>query len=64
MQTVVETPEYLSAAKKAKMTDEERADTVEFSPSVQMLGMSFPGRVGAAKFELPVRAEESQAGIV
>lgn len=35
-----------------------------FSPSVQMLAMSFPGRVGAAKFVLPARAEESQAGTV
>jgi mRNA-degrading endonuclease RelE of RelBE toxin-antitoxin system len=62
MQTVVETPEYLSAAKKAKMTDEERADTVDFLAERPDAGDVIPGTGGCRKVRIAGKGRGKSGG--
>ncbi|MPT48033.1 MAG: addiction module toxin RelE [Sphingobium sp.] len=52
MQTVVETPEYLTASKKAGMTDDERKNTVDFIAANPEAGDIIPGTGGCRKVRI------------
>jgi hypothetical protein len=52
MHTVVETPEYLTAAKKAGMTEAERNAAVEFIACNPMAGDVIEGTGGARKVRI------------
>jgi hypothetical protein len=52
MQTVVETPEFLVAAKKAGMTDEERVAAVDVIAANPSAGTVIPGTGGCRKVRI------------
>jgi hypothetical protein len=52
MQAVVETPEYLTAAKKAGMSDEERIAAVDFIAANPMAGDVIEGTGGVRKVRI------------
>jgi len=52
MHTVVETPEYLAAAKKAGMTEDERIATVDFLAENPDAGEIIPGTGGCRKVRI------------
>jgi hypothetical protein len=52
VQTVVETPEFLSAAKKAGMTEEERDATIAFIAAHPDAGEIMPGTGGCRKVRI------------
>lgn len=52
MHVVVETPEYLNAAKKARMTEEERVATVDFLAERPDAGDIIPGTGGCRKVRI------------
>lgn len=52
MQTVVETPEYLVAARKAGMTEEERRRAVDFIAANPSVGTIMPGTGGCRKVRI------------
>lgn len=62
MHTVVETPEYLKAAAKAGMTDDERAATVEFVSLNPMAGDLIAGGGGIRKVRVPGRGKGKSGG--
>lgn len=62
MQTVVETPEYLIAAKKAKMTEEERAEAVDFLAERPDAGDIIPGTGGCRKVRIAGRGKGKSGG--
>ena len=62
MQTVVETPEYLNAAKKAKMTDEERAHAVDFLAERPDAGDVIPGTGGCRKVRIAGKGKGKSGG--
>jgi len=62
--TVVETPEFLIAAKAAGVTDAEREDAIEQLARHPYAGAVIPARAGRARFGLPERAAASPAVIV
>lgn len=62
MQTVVETPEYLSAAKKAGMTDIEREYAVTFLASNPDAGDVMPGTGGCRKVRIAKEGKGKSGG--
>jgi len=62
MQTVVETPEYLIAAKKAKMTDEERQFTVDYLAARPDAGDLIPGTGGCRKVRIAGKSKGKSGG--
>ena len=53
MHTVVETPEYLAAAKKARMSDDERDWVVRYISENATAGVVVEGTGGARKVRVP-----------
>jgi len=62
MHTVVETPEYLSAAKNAKMTDAEREDAVDFLAANPEAGDIMPGTGGCRKVRIAKEGKGKRGG--
>jgi hypothetical protein len=62
MQTVVETPEYLSAAKKAGMSDAERLATVDYIAANPMAGDVIEGSGGARKVRIAREGKGKSGG--
>ena len=62
MQTVVETPEYLTAAKRAKMTDEEREWVVTHVAENPRAGVVIEGSGGARKLRVPGKGKGKSGG--
>ena len=62
MHTVVETPEYLSAAKKAGMTDGEREAAVEFLANNPDAGDIIPGTGGCRKVRIAKEGKGKSGG--
>ncbi|WOF42876.1 type II toxin-antitoxin system RelE/ParE family toxin [Sphingopyxis indica] len=62
MQTVVETPEYLSAARKAGMTDIEREYAVTFLASNPDAGDVMPGTGGCRKVRIAKEGKGKSGG--
>jgi mRNA-degrading endonuclease RelE of RelBE toxin-antitoxin system len=60
--TVVETPEYLAAAKRAGMSDTEREYVVETIARVPDAGVIIPGTGGARKIRVPKGGRGKSAG--
>ena len=56
MQTVVETPEYLIAAKRAGMPEDEREAAVEYIARYPDAGAIIPGSGGARKVRIARKA--------
>ena len=52
MQTVVETPEFIIAAKKARMSDDERENVVSFIAANPDVGDIIPGTGGCRKVRI------------
>lgn len=63
MHTVVETPEYLAAAKAAGMTDAERDAAIDQIARNPEAGDIIPGSGGARKAGLRSKGEASRQGI-
>lgn len=62
MHTVVETPEYLAAAKSAGMTKEEREAAVDHMARNPDSGVLIPGSGGARKVRIAKRGRGKSAG--
>ena len=62
MQTVVETPEYLIAAKSAGMTEGERAAAVDQIARNPAAGALIPGSGGARKVRIAKEGRGKSAG--
>jgi len=62
MQTVVETPEYLRAAKKAGMTDAEREAAVSFIAANPQAGDLIEGSGGARKVRIARQGKGKSGG--
>ncbi|HWH17533.1 MAG TPA: type II toxin-antitoxin system RelE/ParE family toxin [Allosphingosinicella sp.] len=62
MHTVVETPEYLKAAKSVGMTDEERAATVDYIAENPETGDIIEGTGGARKVRIPKQGKGKSGG--
>lgn len=62
MQTVVETPEYLSAAKKAGMTDSEREGAVTYLAFNPEAGDVMPGTGGCRKVRIAKEGKGKSGG--
>ncbi len=62
MQTVVETPAYLSAAKDAGVTEIERSQIVEFLAANPLAGDVMEGAGGARKFRFAGRGKGKSGG--
>ena len=62
MQTVVETPEYLSAAKKAGMSDSERLATVDYIAANPTAGDVIEGSGGARKVRIAREGKGKSGG--
>lgn len=62
MQTVVETPEYLAAAKRAGMTDEERDAVVSFIAANPRAGDIMPGTGGCRKVRVAKEGKGKSGG--
>lgn len=62
MQTVVETPEYLSAAKKAGMSAAEREVTVNLLASAPDAGDIIPGSGGCRKVRIAKQGKGKSGG--
>jgi hypothetical protein len=62
MHTVVETPEFLAAAKAAGMTAEERDDTIDYIARNPQAGDLIPGSGGARKVRIAKRGRGKSAG--
>lgn len=62
MHTVVETPEYLSAARKAGMTDAERESAVSFLASKPDAGDIIPGTGGCRKVRIAKEGKGKSGG--
>lgn len=62
MHTVVETPEYLVAAKAAGMTEEERETIVDYVARNPEAGVLIPGLGGARKIRIVRRGRGKSAG--
>lgn len=62
MQTVVETPEYLAAAKKAGMTDAEREAAVLFLAANPDAGDIIPGTGGCRKVRIAKQGKGKSGG--
>lgn len=62
MQTVVETPEYLAAAKKAGMSDAEREAAVLFLAETPEAGEIIPGTGGCRKVRIAKEGKGKSGG--
>lgn len=62
MQTVVETPEYLAASKKAGMTEAERRWAVDFVASNPEAGDIIPGTGGCRKVRIAREGKGKSGG--
>lgn len=62
VQTVVETPEYLTAAKAAGMSDEERERVVDYIARNPDAGALIPGSGGARKVRIAKAGRGKSAG--
>jgi hypothetical protein len=62
MHTVVETPEYLTASKKAGMTDAEREAVVDFIAAHPMAGDIIPGSGGCRKVRIAKQGKGKSGG--
>ncbi|MFT4027449.1 MAG: type II toxin-antitoxin system RelE/ParE family toxin [Novosphingobium sp.] len=62
VQTVVETPEYLAAAKKAGMTDDERVTVVDFLAGTPDAGEIIPGTGGCRKVRIAKEGKGKSGG--
>jgi hypothetical protein len=60
--TVVETPEYLSAAKAAGMSEEERVAAVDYLARNPDAGALIPGSGGARKVRIAKRGRGKSSG--
>jgi len=64
VQSVIETPDFISDTKAARVTDEERERMIVKIAGDPMAGVEIPGTGGARKFVLPVAARAKAAAIV
>lgn len=62
MHTVVETPEYLIAAKKAGMSDAERESAVDWLAHTPDAGDIVPGTGGCRKVRIPKQGKGKSGG--
>lgn len=62
MQTVVETPTFIAAAKKAGMTDDERSAAVDYIASNPMAGDIIEGGGGVRKVRVPIEGKGKSGG--
>src|SRR3546814_6398748 len=62
VQTVVETPEYLAAAKRAGMTDAERESAVNFIAANPDAGEIVPGTGGCRKVRVAKEGQGKSGG--
>lgn len=62
MQTVVETPEYLIAAKRAGMSEDEREAAVEYIARNANAGTIIPGSGGARKVRVARKGSGKSGG--
>lgn len=62
MQTVVETPEYLTASKKAGMTEAERESAVSFLAANPDAGDIIPGSGGCRKVRIAKEGKGKSGG--
>ncbi|WP_292959676.1 type II toxin-antitoxin system RelE/ParE family toxin [Novosphingobium sp. UBA1939] len=62
MHTVVETPEFLSAARKARMSDEERLGAIDFIAANPEAGDLIPGTGGCRKVRIARQGKGKSGG--
>jgi hypothetical protein len=62
MQTIVETPEFLAAAKRAGMSEDERGAAVDFIAANPTDGDIMPGTGGCRKIRIARQGEGKRGG--
>jgi mRNA-degrading endonuclease RelE of RelBE toxin-antitoxin system len=63
MQTVVETPEFLKDAKRARLSEEDRQAIVDFVAKTPNAGDEIPGTGGARKIRFACKGKGKRGGV-